>query len=88
MNRITKKPQYPRIRAEGLKVVEKEHEAYMPRAAMTKWFKSKSKGFQKLYCEYYGVQTASIHGPYPWDVEAVLERMYSGRLSGSQANWD
>jgi hypothetical protein len=25
---------------------------------------------------------------YPWDVEAILERMASGKLTGSQLLWD
>ena len=40
------------------------------------------------FCELYGVQTAGANGMYPWDVEAVLERMLSGKLQGSQALWD
>ena len=42
--------------------------------------------------ELFGVQTCPLingqHGLYPWDVEAVLERMISGKLTGTQAFWD
>lgn len=38
--------------------------------------------------EYFGVQTCCEKGPYPWDVEAVLERMMSGRLTGTQLIMD
>ena len=44
--------------------------------------------------EYFGIQTCPCvkNGPavYPWDAEAVLERMFSGRLTGTQhpALWD
>lgn len=35
---------------------------------------------QTRFSELYGIQTRYIDGPYPWDVEAVLERMASGKL--------
>lgn len=42
--------------------------------------------------EMFGVQTCPlIDGKcalYPWDTEAVLERMLSGRLTGTQLWWD
>jgi hypothetical protein len=40
------------------------------------------------YSELYGIQTQYVDGPYPWDVEAVLERMMSGRLVGTQLLMD
>jgi hypothetical protein len=36
------------------------------------------------YAELFGVQTQILQGPYAWDVEAVLERMMSGKLTGTQ----
>ena len=42
----------------------------------------------ELYSNLYGVQTQYIGGPYAWDVEAVLERMMSGKLTGTQLLWD
>ena len=33
---------------------------------------------------YFGCQTASEYGVYPWDVEAVLVRMLTGRKTGTQ----
>lgn len=42
----------------------------------------------KQYAEHYGVQTQYIEGPYPWDVEAVLERIMSGKLTGTQLFMD
>lgn len=45
-----------------------------------------------LFSNLFGVQTCpEVDGKlmlYAWDVEAVLERMYSGRLTGSQLLWD
>ena len=40
------------------------------------------------FCDYYGVQTCGANGMYPWDVESVLERMVSGKKTGSQLVWD
>jgi len=42
----------------------------------------------KLYGQYYGMQTAHEYGPYVHDVEAVLERIFSGNLTGTQKYWD
>ena len=36
----------------------------------------------------FGVQTCGPNGLYPWDVEAVLERMMSGKKTGTQLVWD
>jgi hypothetical protein len=36
----------------------------------------------------FGIQTMGIHGPYPSDVEAVLCRLETGKLTGSQKFWD
>jgi hypothetical protein len=40
------------------------------------------------FSKLFGCQTFGNNGLYPWDVEAVLERMMSGRLIGTQLNWD
>jgi hypothetical protein len=40
------------------------------------------------YVELFGVQTQILQGPYAWDVEAVLERMMSGKLTGTQLFMD
>jgi hypothetical protein len=40
------------------------------------------------YSELYGGQTQILQGPYAWDVEAVLERMMSGKLTGTQLFMD
>jgi len=43
---------------------------------------------RKRFGEMFGIQTMFAGGPYAWDVEAVLERMFSGHLTGSQRYWD
>lgn len=40
--------------------------------------------FNKLF----GIQTCFVDGPYAHDVEAVLERMFTGKLTGTQRDWD
>ncbi len=40
------------------------------------------------FSEYFGMQTCHEGGLYPWDVESVLERMMSGKLTGTQLYWD
>lgn len=40
------------------------------------------------FSDLFGIQTQCIDGMYQHDVEAVLQRMYSGKLTGSQLIWD
>jgi hypothetical protein len=42
----------------------------------------------RTFGKLFGVQTCQLNGVYPWDAEAVLEVMMSGRLTGSQLHWD
>ena len=79
------KTEYRRIAAIGLTVHE-EPSAHVKREELHKVLRKmgKVREFGKLY----GVQTQSEFGLYPWDVEAVLERMASGKLTGTQRFWD
>ena len=43
---------------------------------------------REKFSEYFGVQTCYQDGFYPWDVEDVLERMMSGKLTGTQLIMD
>jgi hypothetical protein len=43
---------------------------------------------RERFDDLFRVQTCDLSGPYPWDVEAVLERMMSGQLTGTQKYWD
>lgn len=40
------------------------------------------------FSELFGIQTCGENGLYVYDVEAVLERMESGKLTGTQLYWD
>ena len=41
-----------------------------------------------LFDKYFGIQTCPTGGCYPWDCEAVLERVINKKLIGSQKYWD
>ena len=45
-------------------------------------------GIKKRFAELFGIQTQVMDGPFAHDVEAVLERMASGKLKGTQLLWD
>ena len=79
------KNKYPRIEALGLKV-ETDPLEYVNRRKLNGALKKKH--ITKLFGKLYGIQTSYIDGPYADDVEAVLERIASGKLIGSQLLWD
>ena len=77
---------YPRVKELGLRV-------YKRPCAHIKWehldAKVKEAGLDReKFGDLFGIQTCYARGPYPWDVEAVLERMMSGQLTGTQKYWD
>ena len=43
---------------------------------------------RERFGDLFGVQTCYAGGVYAWDAEAVLERMMSGQLTGTQKHWD
>jgi hypothetical protein len=77
---------YPRINQLGVRIYKtpvahvrsKELHAKLKRAGLD----------GDRFSDLFGVQTCYEKGPYPWDVEAVLERMMSGKLTGTQLLWD
>jgi hypothetical protein len=80
---------YPRCKASGLKVRDTEDRMpYITKADINAVFADKGSEFSIKFNKLFGVQTAPIGGFYAHDVEAVLERMESGRLTGTQAFWD
>lgn len=48
----------------------------------------KGEEYTDKFNKTFGVQTMGIHGPYPSDVEAVLRKLETGELVGSQKFWD
>lgn len=86
---MKKKPFYPRIDQLGIKI-NTTYEGVPPgilesdlTVALNKHGLNREK-----FGELFGVQTMASNGMYPWDVEAVLERMISGTLTGTQYYWD
>ncbi len=82
------KSEYPRIAELGLTI-------YNLPVAHIKPIELKKKLTKKEYSEFnklFGSQTCPIVngkcGLFPWDTEAVLERIISGKLTGSQKYWD
>ena len=67
-------------------MVRDEHCAYVPRCELHAALRK--AGIAEQFSEMFGIQTCTMHGPYPWDCEAVLERIASGNLTGTQLCWD
>ncbi len=74
---------YPRIKKLGLTV----HAEPIPHVKRED-LKKAIEPFAETFHEFFGCQTCFIEGPYPWDVEAVLERIASSKLTGTQLVWD
>lgn len=83
---------YPRLRELGVSLVWEPvpavSRALVERAVTAKFGAAGWKTFGKLF----GVQTCPMvdgePGFYPWDAEAVIEVMISGKRTGTQAFWD
>lgn len=81
-----KKISYPRCEQIGV-VIFQDPIAHISRSDLQKCLE-KAGLDQDKYAEFYGIQTQYVSGPYPWDVEAVLERMMSNKLTGTQLLMD
>jgi len=80
---------FPRLEELGVEIVETEKESYPGVNWVQLQLALANAGLSiELFGKLYGVQTAGANGMYPWDVEAVLERMMSGRKTGTQLHWD
>jgi len=72
---------YPKIYKLGCTVDRKPVDHIKWKALNTALKKAK---IMKKFSELFGVQTCLIDGPYAWDVEAVLVRIYDKKLTGTQ----
>ena len=81
-----KKEEYPRLKQLGIKVYE-ERPSYVKWSEVDEALDKHSIDLG-AFSIYYGIQSQGPNGPYPDDVEACLERMLSGRLTGTQLLWD
>lgn len=82
------KEPYPRIKQLGLTIVTD-----CPNSIPgIKWEELKEKLGDKFeqFSEFYGAQTQGMNGPYVYDIESCLERLFSGKLEGTQHpfSWD
>lgn len=86
---MKKKSEYPRIDQLGLKI-NMLHDNVPPGILESDLTVALNKhGMDREeFGRLFGVQTMGSNGMYAWDVEAVLERMISGTLTGSQYYWD
>lgn len=81
---------YPQIKKLGLNITVKSGIDCISSKEIDRVF---NEADRKKFSEYFGVQTCILLddgavGLYCWDVEAVLERMNSGKLIGTQKYWD
>jgi hypothetical protein len=84
---------YPRIDKLGVPVHHNERYDAVDCEELDDALKKKGDKYLARFGELFGVQTAPVldngkMGLYASDVEAVLERMESGKLTGSQLDWD
>lgn len=82
-----KKIEYPRIKQLGLTIITKNPNA-IPGISGKELAAKLGKKKTKIFSDLFGAQTCGENGMYVYDVEAVLERMFSGKLSGTQLYWD
>jgi hypothetical protein len=87
------KSEYPRCNELKIPVHHRDEEAKVAHVFAEDVKKAlKTRANYAKFNKLFGCQTCPIIGDqyalYPWDVEAVLERMLSGRLTGTQRLWD
>jgi hypothetical protein len=79
--------EYPRIHKLGLTIVTKCPNS-IPGINGEELAQKLGKKKTKIFSDLFGCQTCGGNGMYVYDVEAVLERMASGKLQGTQKFWD
>lgn len=83
---------YPNLTQIGAKIYYDKPIPYLDGKEFVKLLRKKKISIKK-FNEYFGSQTCFAldngnAGLYVYDVEAVLERMKTGRLIGTQKLWD
>ena len=82
------KSEYPRIKEIGLKI-HTEHSGPEGINGDELYRALHNHGLScETFDKFFGCQTMSSNGAYPWDVEDVLERMMSGKRMGTQLIMD
>ena len=98
MTKRKKNNPYPRLTEIGVKIVETSSFIYIDTNELREKFAEKApnpvvaKALGQQFSELFGVQTCpvvpGVRAVYAWDAEAVIERMISGKLTGTQLLWD
>jgi len=78
---------YPRINELGLTIIINNPNA-IPGINFKEILKKLGEEKYKIFSDMFGCQTVGENGAYIYDVEAVLEKMASGKLTGTQKYWD
>ena len=81
---------YPRLKELGVPIHEEQGVKHILGEDLNKVL---SKKRRKQFSNLFGAQTCLLRkdnkvGIYPYDAEAVLERMFSGKLTKTQLYWD
>ena len=78
---------YKWINKLGLTIVTKGPDS-IPGIRGAELMKKLGKKNAEIFNEYFGCQTVGENGLYVYDVEAVLVRMFEGKLTGTQLFFD
>ncbi len=81
--KIQKQIKYPWINKLGLTIVT-DCPNSIPGINGKELAKKLGKRNSKRFSDLFGCQTCGMNGMYVYDVEAVLERMFTGKLTGTQ----
>ena len=82
---------YPRLKELGIPIIDgsvRGTDLKLALKGLDEKIGKKTGTSGRQFSKFYGVQTCSGVGSYAHDVEAVLERMLSGNLTGTQLHWD
>lgn len=76
---------YPRLKKLGVPIHDVEGYLVVSWVSLDAALSDKDR---QCFGELFGVQTCVEAGCFAYDAEAVLERMASGKLVGTQLDWD
>lgn len=77
-----KKIEYPYLQKLGIKINYEDQIPYVKWKDLDRGLKKYK--IKKLFDKYFGIQTCHINGPYTYDVEAVLVKIFENKLVGTQ----
>ena len=77
------KMEYPWITKLGLTIITSDRHS-IPGIDEKELAEKLGKENSKIFDEFFGCQSCGGNGMYVYDVEAVLHRMFTGKLTGTQ----